>query len=138
VDLNPIKLFGGNKMVSMNRVILAGNLARDPELKETSNGSALTIFPVAVSRSWKDNAGDKQKQTSFYRIIVWNNAAKNCARYLKKGRAVLVEGRLDTRSIELESGEKKYYTQIVGDRVTFLSKPEQVPPSEESNEPAIF
>lgn len=125
-------------MVSMNRVILAGNLARDPELKETSNGSTLTIFPVAVSRNWKDNAGDKQKQTSFYRIIVWNGAAKNCAKYLKKGRAVLVEGRLDTRSFELESGEKKYFTQIVGDRVTFLSKPEQAAPSEESSEPAIF
>ncbi len=123
-------------MVSMNRVILAGNLARDPELKEVSNGNSMTTFPVAVSRRWKNTHGDAEKQTSFFRIVVWNSVAVNCARYLKKGRPVLVEGRLETRSFTADSGEKKYITQIVGDSVTFLEKPQAG--SDAESGPAIF
>ncbi len=109
-------------MASMNRVIIAGNLARDPELKETRKGSSMTSFPVAVSRHWKNGSGESQKQTSFFRIVVWNNTAVNCAKFLKKGQPVLVEGRLETRSFTADSGETRYITQVVGDNVTFLRK----------------
>lgn len=125
-------------MVSMNRVILAGNLARDPELKETSNGHAMTSFPVAISRNWKNGSGEAQKETSFFRIVVWNSTAKNCAQYLKKGRAVLVEGRLETRSFTANGGETRYITQIVGDKITFLSKPSVEKVSDSHEEPSIF
>ncbi len=125
-------------MVSMNRVIIAGNLAKDPEMKEVSNGHSMAIFPVAVSRHWKNNKGDAEKQTSFFRVVVWNSTAINCARYLRKGRPVLVEGRLETRSFTGDSGEKKYLTQVVGDSVTFLSKPEFPNEPEVENGPSIF
>lgn len=125
-------------MVSMNRVILAGNLAKDPELKETSNGHSMTTFPVAVSRKWKNPTGEAQKETSFFRIVVWNSTAKNCAQYLRKGRAVLIEGRLETRSFASTSGDTRYITQVVGDKVTFLSKPSRDKSLEAANTPAIF
>ncbi|GAB4281182.1 MAG: hypothetical protein Kow0029_26190 [Candidatus Rifleibacteriota bacterium] len=126
-------------MVSMNRVIIAGNLARDPELKETQNGNPMTVFPVAVSRKWKSSTGEDQKETSFFRIIVWSSNAKNCAKYLKKGRPVLVEGRLETRSFTGNSGETKYFTQVVGDKVIFLNNGKnQQQMSEAIEEPAIF
>ena len=125
-------------MVSMNRVILAGNLARDPELKEVSNGNSMTTFPVAVSRRWKNQNGEPGKKTCFFRIVVWNNTAINCARFLKKGRPVLVEGRLETRQFTGDSGETRYLTQVIGDTVTFLEKAPSVSHTEPDQEPAIF
>ncbi|EKD81380.1 MAG: Single-stranded DNA-binding protein [uncultured bacterium] len=124
-------------MVSVNRVILAGNLASDPQLKETGNGKAMTVFPVAVNKQWRTQDGEKHKETAYFRIIVWNSTAENCARYLKKGGAVLVEGRLQTRTYKNSSGQTQYVTQVVGDQVTFLNKPSKSnPPREE--EPSIM
>jgi single-strand DNA-binding protein len=105
----------------MNRVIVAGNLARDPELKETSNGKSMGIFPLAVSRQWKTKSGESKKQVYFFRIIVWNKSAENCAKFLTKGKAVLVEGRLQNRSFAATNGETRYTTEIIGDNVTFLN-----------------
>ncbi|MBU1109107.1 MAG: single-stranded DNA-binding protein [Candidatus Riflebacteria bacterium] len=124
-------------MVSVNRVILAGNLASDPQFKETSNGKALTVFPVAVNKHWRNKAGEQKKETTFFRIIVWNNIAENCARYLKKGGAVLVEGRLQTRSFTNSVGKTQYMTEVVGDQVTFLNKPSKEHVQQEE-EPAIM
>lgn len=123
-------------MVSVNRVILAGNLTKDPELKETSNGRYMTTFPVAVSRHWRNSEGESKKETGFFRIIVWNATAENCVRYLKKGRAVLVEGRLETRVYKNTAGQTQFLTQVVGDQITFLNKPSENQPAEE--EPAIM
>lgn len=126
-------------MVSVNRVIIAGNLARDPELKETSNGKCMTVFPVAVSRHWRNNNGEDRKETTFFRIIVWNATAETCARYLKKGRPVLVEGRIETRTYKNSAGQTQYLTQVVGDQVTFLNKPAIFESTAESaEEPAIM
>lgn len=122
----------------MNRVILAGNLARDPELKEVGSGHSVTTFPVAVSRHWKNKQGEAEKKTCFFRIVVWNSTAVNCARYLKKGRPVLVEGRLETRTYTADSGETRYYTQVVGDSVTFLEKSPAGTHAEADSSPAIF
>jgi single-strand DNA-binding protein len=124
----------------MNRVFLAGNLAKDPEVKETNSCKTLTTFPVAVSRQWKSNSGENQKQTCFFKIVVWNNVAKNCAKFLKKGRPVLVEGRIENHSYSADSGEKKFFTQIIGDRITFLGKPVENHPTDSlpEEQPAIF
>jgi len=124
-------------MVSVNRVILAGNLASDPQLKETSNGKAMTVFPVAVNKQWRSQDGEKHKETAYFRIIVWNAAAETCARYLKKGGAVLVEGRLQTRSYKNRDGQTQYVTQVVGDQVTFLNRPTRENARHEE-EPAIM
>ncbi|NCB38042.1 MAG: single-stranded DNA-binding protein [Erysipelotrichia bacterium] len=123
-------------MVSLNRVLLAGNLVKDPELKETSNGRCLTVFPVAVDKHWRSNDGQSHKETAFFRIIVWNAIAENCVRYLKKGKSVLIEGRLETRTYKNSEGQTQYITQIVGDQVTFLSKPDKTTAAED--EPAIM
>lgn len=126
-------------MVSVNRVIIAGNLCKDPELKEISNGKCMTVFPVAVSRRWRNNNGEERKETTFFRIIVWNSTAENCARYLKKGRQVLIEGRIETRTYKNSAGQTQYLTQVVGDQVTFLNKPATYEATTESTEePAIM
>ncbi|MDN5278192.1 MAG: single-strand DNA-binding protein [Clostridiales bacterium] len=125
-------------MVNVNRVIIAGNLACDPELKEISNGRAMTVFPVAVARRYKNKAGETQKETSFFRIIVWNSTARNCAKYLAKGRPVLVDGRLETRSFTSDSGQTRYVTQVIGDKVVFLSGSKALKSEQASEEPAIF
>lgn len=126
-------------MVSVNRVILAGNLASDPQLKETSNGKTLTTFPVAVNKQWRSQDGEKHKETAFFRIVVWNATAETCARYLKKGGAVLVEGRLQTRSYKNSAGQMQYVTQVVGDQVTFLNKsPKGSNNAPREEEPAIM
>ncbi|NLF97776.1 MAG: single-stranded DNA-binding protein [Candidatus Riflebacteria bacterium] len=124
-------------MVSVNRVILAGNLASDPQLKETSNGKAMTVFPVAVNKQWRSQDGEKHKETAYFRIIVWNGTAETCARYLKKGGAVLVEGRLQTRCYKNREGQTQYITQVVGDQVTFLNRSVKES-SRNEEEPAIM
>ncbi len=111
-------------MVGVNRVILAGNLARDPQMKETGNGRFMTTFPVAINKRWRTRSGESKSETTFFRIVVWNNTAEVCNRYLKKGRSVLVEGRLETRSYQNREGKTQYMTQVIGDQVTFLGKPE--------------
>jgi single-strand DNA-binding protein len=127
-------------MVSVNRVIVAGNLAKDPQSKSTANGRQMTVFPVAVSRRWRNSDGENHKETAFLRIIVWNTTAENCARFLRKGRAVLVEGRLETRVFKNSSGQTQFMTQVVGDQVTFLSRPGHTDKetAKDSEEPAIM
>ncbi|MDD3145994.1 MAG: single-stranded DNA-binding protein [Candidatus Riflebacteria bacterium] len=110
-------------MVGVNRVILAGNLARDPQMKETANGRFMATFPVAINKRWRTREGENKSETTFFRIVVWNNTAEICNRYLKKGRSVLVEGRLETRSYQNSEGKTQYMTQVIGDQVTFLGKP---------------
>ena len=125
-------------MVSLNRVLLAGNLVRDPEFKETSNGRCMSIFPVAVNNRWRTSSGELKKETAFFRIIVWNGIAEQCVRYLKKGRAVLVEGRLETRTYKNAEGKTQYLTQVVGNQVTFLNKPNDSHAGRGEEEPAIM
>lgn len=100
--------------VSMNRVIIAGNLARDPELKYTNSGKAVANFTVAVNDYKGQNA-------SFFRVVVWEKVAENCNQYLSKGSPVLVEGRLQSRSYETAQGEKRSTVEIVAQNVQFLS-----------------
>lgn len=105
-------------MASVNKVILIGNLGRDPELKTTSGG-AICRLNIATSRTWKNKAGEKQEETEWHRVTVFGKQGESCAKYLAKGRSCYVEGRLRTSSYE-KNGEKRYSTEIIADTVQFL------------------
>ena len=106
---------------NLNKVFLLGNLTRDPELRHTAQGTSVANFSIAVNRTYKGNDGDFKKETSYFNIIVWGRIGENCAKYLSKGRPVLVEGRLQNRSYETQDGQKRTVTEIVADNVQFLS-----------------
>lgn len=115
----------------MNRVILIGRLARDPELRFTASGKAVATFSMAVNRPFS-----KEKEADFFNIVVWGKTAENCANYLAKGRLVGLEGRLQSRSYEAQNGEKKYVTEVVADNVEFLewgSKDGQAPAKKDND-----
>jgi single-strand DNA-binding protein len=110
-------------MASVNKVILIGNLGRDPELRYTQSGQAVTNFTIATSERFTDRSGDQQERTEWHRIVVWGKTAENCAQYLAKGRSVYVEGRLQTREWEDKEGNKRQTTEISAQRVQFLGGP---------------
>ena len=107
-------------MASVNKVILVGNLGRDPELRYTKGGQAVANFTLATNERWNDKDGNTQERTEWHRIVVWGKPAENCAQYLQKGRSVYIEGRLQTREWEDKDGHKRYTTEIVGQTVQFL------------------
>ena len=107
-------------MASVNKVILIGNLGRDPELRYTKDGKAVANFTVATNDRWRDREGNSQERTEWHRIVVWDKQAENCAQYLQKGRSVYIEGRLQTREWEDKEGQKRQTTEIVAQQVTFL------------------
>ena len=102
----------------MNKVILIGRLARDPEMRTTNSGIAMTRFTLAVSRPF--NSQDGRDQTDFIGCIVWRRQAENVARYCTKGSQVAIEGRIQTGSYDAQDGTKRYTTDVVCDNVTFL------------------
>lgn len=107
-------------MASVNKVILVGNLGKDPELRYTQSGVAFCSFSLATTDNWTDQSGQRQEKTEWHRITVWKKQAENCAKYLRKGSSAYVEGRLQTRSWDDQSGQKRYSTDIVADSVKFL------------------
>lgn len=102
----------------LNKVIIIGNLTRDPELKALPSGIQVTNIGVATNRVWKDKEGNKQENTEFHNVVIFGRQAETTAQYLKKGSSVLIEGRLQTRSWEAD-GVKKYRTEIIADSVQF-------------------
>jgi len=107
-------------MASVNKVILVGNLGRDPELRYIQSGQAVANFSVATNEKWKDKDGNNQERTEWHRIVVWGKSAENCAQYLQKGRSVYIEGKLQTREWEDREGAKRSTTEIVAQAVQFL------------------
>ncbi len=98
----------------LNKVMLIGHLGNDPERRETASGQTVVNFTVATSENFKDSTGNLQERTEWHRIVAWGRLADICSQYLKKGRQVYIEGRLQTRSWDdSKSGEKKYTTEIV-------------------------
>jgi len=98
----------------LNKVMLIGHLGNDPERRETASGQAVVNFTLATSEGFKDSSGNFQERTEWHRIVVWGKLADICSQYLKKGRQVYIEGRLQTRSWDdSKTGEKKYTTEIV-------------------------
>lgn len=107
-------------MASVNKVIILGNLGKDPELRNTSNGKAVTTLTVATSETWNDANGQRQEKTEWHTIVVWGRSAENCKQYLSKGRSVYVEGRLQTRKWQDKEGKDQYTTEIVAAEMQML------------------
>ena len=108
-------------MAAVNKAIILGNLGRDPEVRYTADGNAVTTFSVATTETRKDRDGNSQEQTEWHRIVVFGRLAEVCGEYLAKGRSVYVEGSIRTRSWDDREGNKRYTTEIVGRTVQFLS-----------------
>jgi len=108
-------------MASINKVILIGNLGRDPEVRYTPSGAAVCNVTLATSRNWKDkNSGDKVEETEWHRVVFYDRLAEIAGEYLKKGRSIYVEGRLKTRKWTDKDGVEKYTTEIVADEMKML------------------
>ncbi len=106
---------------SLNKVMLIGNLTRDPELRYTPNGTAVCSFGLATNRSWASGeGGERKEETEFHRIVTWNKLAELCGQLLTKGRKVYIEGRLQTRSWEGQEGEKRQATEVVAEDMVLL------------------
>ncbi|MFA6142609.1 MAG: single-stranded DNA-binding protein [Candidatus Omnitrophota bacterium] len=126
-------------MANLNKVLLIGNLTRDPELRYIPSGSAVATFTVAVNRVFKSQTGEKKEQTSFIRVVVWGRRAEVCGEYLSKGSPVFVEGRLQSRDWETQEGQKRNTVEVVADNIQFLrmgakgdsKSPSQATPPEE-------
>jgi single-strand DNA-binding protein len=107
-------------MASVNKVILLGNLGRDPETRYTTGGDAITNLNIATNEQWKDKSGEKQERTEWHRVVLFGRQAEIAGEYLKKGRTVYIEGRLQTRKYTDKDGVEKYSTEIVGDRMQLI------------------
>jgi single-strand DNA-binding protein len=126
-------------MVGVNKVILIGNLGRDPELRYTPGGSPVTKFTLATTMRWKDKEGQQQERTDWHNIVAFGRQAEVCNEYLKKGSQVYVEGRIQTRSYDDKNGNKRYITEIIAQLVRMLGRkgePEAEAP-EETAEPLV-
>jgi single-strand DNA-binding protein len=119
--------------MNLNKVILAGNLTRSPELRYTPNGTAVATFGLATNRAWVDEQGERKEEVEFHNIVVFGKQAETAAEYLRKGQLALIEGRLRTTSWESE-GKRLSRTQIVAERVQFGPK-RSADPDESIGEP---
>lgn len=117
-------------MRSVNKVILIGNLTRDPEMKQTQNGQAVTTFGIATNREWTTTGSERKKSTEFHEVVAWARLAEICNQYLRKGKLVYLEGYLKTRSWESESGEKRFRTEVVLQDMIMLEKRAKEGPEE--------
>jgi single-strand DNA-binding protein len=108
----------------LNRVMLIGNLGTDPEMRYTANGSAVTTFRMAVSRSFGGADGERREETEWFTVVTWNKLAELLGQHLQKGRKVYVEGRLATRNWDGPDGQKRYRTEVVANQVLFLDRPQ--------------
>jgi single-strand DNA-binding protein len=106
---------------SLNKVQLIGNLGKDPELRYTAGGVAVATFTMATNESWKDQDGNLQERTEWHNIVAWRKLAEICGEWLKKGKKVYIEGRIQTRSYDdKNTGAKRYITEIVADNMIML------------------
>jgi single-strand DNA-binding protein len=106
---------------SLNKVMLIGNLGKDPEMRYTPAGVPVASFSMATSESWRDQDGNTQERTEWHNIVAWRKLAEICAEYLKKGKKVYIEGRIQTRSFDdKNTGQKRYMTEIVADNMIML------------------
>jgi len=106
---------------SVNKVILIGRLGKDPEMRFTPNGRAVTNFTMATNEIWTDQNGERQERTEWHRIVTWGKLAENCAKLLSKGKQAYVEGRLQTRAWDDRDGNKRYTTEVVANAMQILT-----------------
>jgi single-strand DNA-binding protein len=107
-------------MASLNKVMLIGNLGKDPELKYTQGGQAVVTFSLATTRKWKDKEGGDKEDTQWHNIKAWGRTAEVANQYLKKGRQVFIEGRLEHRQYDDKEGSRKYFTEVVCEQMVML------------------
>ena len=107
-------------MASVNKVILVGNLGKDPEVRHLQDGVAVARFPIATSESFKDKNGQKQERTEWHNIVVWRGLADVAEKYLKKGQSVYIEGKIRTSNYQDKEGIQRYSIEIVADNMTML------------------
>jgi single-strand DNA-binding protein len=107
-------------MRGVNKVILVGNLGRDPEIRHTRGGTAVATLNLATSSSWTDQNGQRQERTEWHRVVAWSKLAEIAKEYLAKGRQVYIEGRLQTRSWDDKDGNKRYTTEVVAEQMVML------------------
>lgn len=108
--------------MNLNKAMLIGNLTRDPEVRSTPNGQSVCSFGLATNRVWKDQSGQKQEQVEFHNLVAWGKLAEICGQYLKKGKKVYVEGRLQTRKWQAQDGTEKQRTEIVIEGMQMLDR----------------
>jgi single-strand DNA-binding protein len=108
--------------MSLNKCMIIGNLGRDPEMRYTPSGQAVTQFSVATNRNFRDQQGEWQSETEWFRVVVWGDRGERAAEQLRKGHKVYVEGRLQTRQWEDQTGNKRYTTELIADRVSSLER----------------
>ena len=109
-------------MVSLNRVMLIGNLGNEPEMRFTPNGNPVTTFRVATSRTFNTAEGERKQETEWFTVVTWNKLAESCNQFLTKGRRAYVEGKLRTRTWEGQDGQRRNRVEIVAERVLFLDR----------------
>ena len=110
-------------MASVNKVILIGNLGKDPDLRFTPGGQAVCTFSIATTEKWRDKQSNELKEsTNWHNIVLWGKQAETAKQYLSKGSPVYIEGRIQTRSYDDKDGNKKWITEIVGQRLQFLGR----------------
>jgi single-strand DNA-binding protein len=126
------------RLVSINKVLLSGRLTRDPELRYTPSGVAVMTFSLALNRRYKDQTGEWKDEVSFVNVVAWQRQAELASEYLKKGSAVFVEGRLQSRSWETSEGQKRSVLEVRAERLQFLDrlKREEEEPTEAKVEDA--
>ncbi len=108
--------------MSLNKVMLIGNLGADPEMRFTANGTAVTSFRVAVSRFYTGSDGERKEETEWVSVVAWSKLAERVNQYLTKGSKAYIEGRLQTRSWEGQDGQKRYRTEVIANDVQFLDR----------------
>ncbi|UCD10138.1 MAG: single-stranded DNA-binding protein [Dehalococcoidales bacterium] len=120
-------------MVSVNRIIIIGNLGSEPEMRFTPNGRPVTSFSAATNRRYTTSEGERREETEWFTVVTWGRLAEQCNQFLSKGRLVYVEGRLRTHSWEGQDGQKRYRNEIIADRVSFLDRQASAPLSEDKS-----
>ena len=124
-------------MASLNKVMIIGNVGSEPEMRFTPNGNPVTSFRVATNRIFTTAEGERKQETEWFTVVAWNKLAEQCNQFLSKGRLVYAEGRLHTRTWEGQDGQKRYRTEVVANRVSFLDRKATAALPEEAEETEV-
>ncbi len=114
-------------MLTLNKVMIIGNVGTEPEMRFTPNGNPVTSFRVATNRVYTTPEGERRQETEWFTVVAWNRLAENCNQFLTKGQRVYAEGRLHTRTWEGQDGQKRYRSEVVANRVLFIDRQAAAP-----------
>jgi len=125
-------------MASLNKVMIIGNVGGEPEMRFTPDGKPVTSFRVATNRVYTTQDGERKEETEWFSVVAWSKLAEQCNQFLGKGRLIYVEGRLRTRSWDDQSGQKRYRTEVIAERVTFLDRRDSSVPEDRGSQAAGY